>query len=71
MLKLLQTWLANKVDSVKEQRNVNIMNERERLAEAKRIFEGKSCALSYNDDDEWFDDEDEEFAFNVDANNRK
>jgi hypothetical protein len=53
---------------LKEQRNVNIMNERERLAEAKLIFEGESCALSYNDDDEWFDDEDEEFAFNVDAN---
>jgi hypothetical protein len=53
---------------LKEQRDTNIMNERERLADAKRIFEGESCALSYNDDDEWFDDEDEEFAFNVDAN---
>jgi hypothetical protein len=53
---------------LKEQRDTNIMHERKRLAEAKRIFEGESCALSYNDDDEWFDDEDEEFAFNVDAN---
>ena len=26
-------------------------------------FEGESCALSYNEDQDWFDDEDEEFVF--------
>ena len=34
-----------------------------RCAEAKRVVEGESCALSYNDDGDWFDDEDEEFSF--------
>ena len=34
-----------------------------KCAEAKRIVEGESCALSYNDDCDWFDDEDEEFSF--------
>ena len=37
--------------------------ERMRLNEAKSLFEGESCALSYNDDGDWFDDEDEEFVF--------
>ncbi|CAB4034700.1 Hypothetical predicted protein [Paramuricea clavata] len=32
-------------------------------AQAKRIFEGESCVLSYNEDQDWFDDEDEEFQF--------
>jgi hypothetical protein len=31
--------------------------------EAKRIVEGECCALAYNDDTDWFDDEDEEFYF--------
>jgi hypothetical protein len=31
--------------------------------ELKRLFEGECCALSYNDDEDWFDDEDEEFVF--------
>jgi hypothetical protein len=35
----------------------------EKQLELKRLFEGESCALSYNDDDDWFDDEDEEFEF--------
>jgi hypothetical protein len=34
-----------------------------KCAEAKRIVEGESFALSYNDDCDWFDDEDEEFSF--------
>jgi hypothetical protein len=34
-----------------------------RCEEAKRVCEGESCALSYNDDCDWFDDEDEEFSF--------
>ena len=34
-----------------------------KCAEAKDIFEGVSCALLYNDDEDWFDDEDEEFLF--------
>lgn len=34
-----------------------------RCAKAKRIFEGECCALAYNEDGEWFDDEDEEFTF--------
>jgi predicted HicB family RNase H-like nuclease len=28
------------------------------------LFEGESCALSYNDEDDWFHDEDEQFVFN-------
>jgi 16S rRNA C967 or C1407 C5-methylase (RsmB/RsmF family) len=35
-----------------------------KCTQAKKIFEGESCALSYNEDDDWFDDEDEEFVFN-------
>jgi hypothetical protein len=34
-----------------------------RCKEAKRIVEGECCALSYDDDCNWFDDEDEEFCF--------
>jgi hypothetical protein len=34
-----------------------------RCSEAKRIVEGECCALAYNDDMDWFDDEDEEFYF--------
>jgi hypothetical protein len=37
-------------------------------AQAKRIFEGESCALSYNEGDDWFNDENEEFVF--DGSNR-
>ncbi|CAB3977385.1 Hypothetical predicted protein [Paramuricea clavata] len=33
------------------------------MEEAKRIVEGESGTLSYNSDDEWFDDEDEDFDF--------
>ena len=35
----------------------------ERCAQAKRIVEGECCALAYNEDGDWFDDEDEEFSF--------
>jgi hypothetical protein len=34
-----------------------------KCAKAKRVAEGESCALGYNDDGDWFDDEDEEFSF--------
>ena len=34
-----------------------------RCAEARRLVEGETCALSYNEDGDWFDDEDEEFSF--------
>ena len=34
-----------------------------KCAEAKFVVEGGSCALAYNDDGDWFDDEDEEFSF--------
>jgi hypothetical protein len=34
-----------------------------RCKEAKRIVEGECCALAYDDDGDWFDDEDEEFCF--------
>ena len=37
--------------------------ECKRCAHAKRLVEGECCALGYNEDDEWFDDEDEEFYF--------
>ena len=36
---------------------------RGRCAEAKCLVEGECCALAYNEDIEWFDDEDEEFYF--------
>ena len=35
----------------------------ERCEDARRIVEGECCALAYNEDSEWFDDEDEEFCF--------
>jgi hypothetical protein len=38
--------------------------------ELKRLFEGECCALSYNDDDDWFDDEDEEFQFDPNGSNK-
>jgi hypothetical protein len=41
----------------------NTMTDKARLTDAKRIFEGECCTLSYNDDTEWFDEEDEEFVF--------
>ena len=34
-----------------------------KCTQAKCLFEGKSCALLYNDDEQWFDDEDEDFVF--------
>ena len=34
-----------------------------RCAEAKCIVEGECCALAYNEDGDWFDNEDEEFFF--------
>jgi hypothetical protein len=42
----------------------NAVVDKAKLEEnAKRIFEGECCSLSYNDDQQWFDDEDEEFVF--------
>ena len=38
--------------------------------EIKLFFEGECCALSYNDDEDWFDDEDEEFSFDYAGGNR-
>ena len=38
--------------------------------EFKRLFEGECCALAYNDDDDWFDDEDEEFVFDPAGSNK-
>jgi hypothetical protein len=38
--------------------------------ELKRLFEGECCALAYNDDDDWFDDEDEEFVFDPAGSNK-
>jgi hypothetical protein len=38
--------------------------------ELKRLFEGECCALAYNSDDEWFDDEDEEFQFDPTGSNK-
>jgi hypothetical protein len=38
--------------------------------ELKRLFEGECCALSYNDDEDWFDDEDEEFEFDPKGSNK-
>jgi hypothetical protein len=37
--------------------------ECEKCVQTKCIFEGESCALSYNGDQAVFDDEDEEFVF--------
>ena len=39
-------------------------------AELKRLFEGECCALSYNDDEDWFNDEDEEFEFDPKGSNK-
>jgi hypothetical protein len=42
----------------------------EKAKEIKRLFEGECSALSYNDDDEWFDDEDVEFEFDPAGGNK-
>lgn len=40
--------------------------ERERrMCEAKKLFEGEYCALSCNSDDDWYDNDGEEFVFDV------
>ena len=41
-----------------------------KMQEEKRLFEGECCALSYNDDEEWFDDEDDEFEFDPKGSNK-
>ena len=41
-----------------------------KMQEEKRLFEGECCALSYNDDDDWFDDEDDEFVFDPKGSNK-
>jgi hypothetical protein len=38
--------------------------------ELKRLFEGECCALSYDDDEDWFNDEDEEFEFDPNGSNK-
>jgi hypothetical protein len=38
--------------------------------EMVQFFEGECCALSYGDDDDWFDDEDEEFVFDPNGSNK-
>jgi hypothetical protein len=38
--------------------------------ELKVLFEGESCGLSYNSDDDWFDDEDFEFEFDPAGGNK-
>jgi hypothetical protein len=38
--------------------------------ELRNLFEGECSALSYNDDDEWFDDEDEELVFDPAGGNK-
>ncbi|CAB4004479.1 Hypothetical predicted protein [Paramuricea clavata] len=43
--------------------NCSSVAECKKCLQAKRIFEGESCPLSYNEDDDWFNDEDEEFSF--------
>ena len=44
--------------------------EKESTKEMVRLFERECCALSYGDDDEWFDDEDEEFVFDPKGSNK-
>ena len=44
--------------------------EKESTKEMEHLFEGECCALSYGDDDEWFDDEDEEFVFDPKGSNK-
>ena len=50
------------------QLNCTPVVECKKCAQAKCLFEGESCALLYNNDAEWFNDE--EFVFNVDGSNR-
>jgi hypothetical protein len=44
--------------------------EKESTKEMVQLFEGECCALSYGDDDDWFDDEDEEFVFDPKGSNK-
>jgi hypothetical protein len=41
-----------------------------RCGGARRIVEGECCALAYNEDAEWFDDEDDEFQFDPEGGNK-
>jgi hypothetical protein len=45
-------------------------NDSNKNEELKRLFEGESCGLAYNSDDDWFDDEDEEFVFDPNGSNQ-
>jgi hypothetical protein len=49
-----------------------IKQEKESTKEKQMVcfFEGECCALSYGDDDDWFDDEDEEFVFDPKGSNK-
>ena len=52
-----------------------VVTESQVVAESKKkqmkcFFEGECCALSYGDDDDWFDDEDEEFVFDPKGSNK-
>jgi hypothetical protein len=52
-----------------------VVTESKVVAESKKkqmkcFFEGECCALSYGDDDDWFDDEDEEFVFDPKGANK-
>ncbi|CAB4025109.1 Hypothetical predicted protein [Paramuricea clavata] len=42
----------------------------EKYDRVKEFFEGDCCALAYNSDQDWFDDEDEEFAFDPNGSNK-
>jgi hypothetical protein len=44
--------------------------DEEKKKEMVKLFEGECCALSYGDDDDWFDDEDEEFVFDPAGGNK-
>ncbi|CAB3988429.1 Hypothetical predicted protein [Paramuricea clavata] len=48
---------------------VNCSSECKKCQQAKQICEGESCSLSYNEDDAWFYDEDEDFAFDPNGSN--
>ena len=59
-----------KCNSESKMQAKEIKSTKESNNEMVQFFEGECCALSYGDDDDWFDDEDEEFVFDPKGSNK-
>ena len=61
---------AKEIGEIKLRKSTKENKTKKSTQETVRLFEGECCALSYGDDDEWFDDEDEEFVFDPKGSNK-